>query len=116
MTACRLHGSEVALGPGSHPAASAFDRCVGDALGVTAFGLYQVDPPPGSETVPHDHRDDQAQDACVVLRGSGHVVVDGEAVDVGPGDFVAVSEESTRYVRASDEGLVFIAVCAPIAA
>lgn len=36
------NASEVALGPGPHPAVSEFDKCVGDELGITAFGLYQV--------------------------------------------------------------------------
>ena len=109
------NASEVAIGPGSHPAASEFDKCVGADLGITAFGLYQVELPAGAETVRHDHRDDQAQDAYAVLRGSGVVIVDEQAVPVGPGDFIAVTPEATRQVRANEEGLVFIAVCAPTA-
>jgi quercetin dioxygenase-like cupin family protein len=103
------------VGPGSHPAASEFDRCVGDELGVSAFGLYQVELPAGAETVPHDHRDDRAEDAYAVLRGSGVVVVDGEEIAVSPGDFIAVTPDSARYVRANSDGLVFIAMCAATA-
>jgi quercetin dioxygenase-like cupin family protein len=105
--------SEIALGPGAHPAASEFDKCVGDELGVSAFGLYQVELPPGAETVRHDHRDDRAEDAYAVLRGSGVVVVDDEEITVSTGDFIAVTPDSTRHVRAGAAGLVFIAVCAP---
>src|ERR1700761_6792983 len=107
------NASEVTPGPGSHPAASEFDKGIGDALGITAFGLYQVELPGGAQTVDHDHRADRAQDAYAVLRGSGAVIVDGEATRVGPGDFIAVTPDSRRHVRADAGGLVFIAVCAP---
>lgn len=107
------NASQVALGRGSHPAASEYDKCIGDELGVRAFGLYQVELPAGAQTVSHDHRDDRAQDAYAVLCGGGVVVVDGEEVPVTPGDFISVSPESVRFVRAGKEGLSFIAVCAP---
>ncbi len=106
------NASQVATGPGSHPAASAFDKCIGDELGLSAFGLYQVELPSRAETVPHTHHDDGAEDAYAVLRGTGVVIVDGHEVPVGPGDFIAVAAESTRHVRADEGGLVFIAVCA----
>ncbi|WP_018330998.1 hypothetical protein [Actinomycetospora chiangmaiensis] len=104
--------SELAVGRGPHPAASPFEKRVGEAIGVTAFGLYQIELPAGEETVPHDHRDDRAEDAYAILRGSGWLVVDGEEIAVEPGAFVAVTQESSRHLRAGREGLVFIAVCA----
>ena len=107
------NASQVKTGPGSHPAASEFDKCVGDELGIRAFGLYQVELPPAAETVCHDHTDDGAEDAYAILRGSGVVVVDDREVPVSLGDFIAVTPESTRYVRAGTEGLIFIAKCAP---
>ena len=42
------------LGP--HPAASPYDKGIGQALGLRAFGLYQVELPPGEQTVGHDQR------------------------------------------------------------
>jgi mannose-6-phosphate isomerase-like protein (cupin superfamily) len=107
------NASQVKTGPGLHPAASEFDKCVGDALEIQAFGLYQVELPAGAETVCHDHTDDGAEDAYAVLRGIGVVVVDDREVPVGPGDFIAVTPDSTRYVRAGTDGLIFIAMCAP---
>jgi hypothetical protein len=44
---------EPAPGPhpaGPHPAASPFDKGVGQALGVRAFGMYQVELSPGADT------------------------------------------------------------------
>jgi dihydrodipicolinate synthase/N-acetylneuraminate lyase/quercetin dioxygenase-like cupin family protein len=110
-----VDAAALSAAPGPHPAASPYDKGVGAALGLRAFGAYQVELPPGAETVRHDHRDDGAEDMYAVLRGSGVVVVDGEEVAVHPGRFIAVAPESRRSVRAGSEGLVFIAVCAPLA-
>jgi quercetin dioxygenase-like cupin family protein len=107
-----VDAAALVVGRGPHPAASPFEKRVGEAIGITAFGLYQVELPAGAETVPHDHRDDHAEDAYAVLRGGGWVVVDGEETPVGPGQFVAVTIESSRYLRAGPDGLVVIAVCA----
>lgn len=106
-----MSGAEVEVGAGPHPAASPFDRCIGAALGVSAFGLYQVELPPGAGTVRHDHLEDRAEDVYAALRGSGVVVVDGKEVAIKAGEFVAVTPDSARHVRAGETGLVFIAVC-----
>jgi uncharacterized cupin superfamily protein len=102
----------LSTGRGPHPAASPFEKRVGEAIGITAFGLYQVELPAGEETVPHDHRDDRAEDAYAIVRGRGWVVVDEEETAVEPGQYIAVTVESSRYLRAGPDGLVFIAVCA----
>lgn len=96
---------------GPHPAGSPFDKQVGAALGLAAFQVYRVELPPGAETVLHDHSDDQVEDVYAFLTGSGWVVVDGESVAVEPSKFVAVDMESSRSVRAGEEGLAFIAIC-----
>jgi quercetin dioxygenase-like cupin family protein len=108
-----LDAAAVPLAPGPHPAASPYDRGVGAELGVRAFGLYQVELPPGGASVAHDHAGDGSEDVYAVLRGSGTVIVDGEPVAVRPGTFVFVTPESTRQVRAGPDGLVYLAVCAP---
>lgn len=98
---------------GPHPAASPFDKRVSQKLGVSAFEVYQVELPPGAETVRHTHLADQVEDVYAFIRGEGWVVVDDEHVPVRPGQFVAVTVESARQVRAGDDGLAFIALCAP---
>ncbi len=103
----------VTPAPGPHPAASPHDKGIGAKLGVRAFGVYQVELPPGTQSVEHDHAGDNAEDLYAVIGGSGNVVVDGEEVPVRPGVFVAVTPESVRSVHAGDAGLVYIAVCAP---
>lgn len=112
MTYTMVDASALKPAPGPHPAASPHDKDIGQALGVRAFGLYQVELPPGEQTVRHDHSDDQAEDVYAIVPGTGTVVVDGQQVPVQPGQFVAVTPDSVRQVRAGDSGLVFIAVCA----
>jgi uncharacterized cupin superfamily protein len=107
-----LHADDLEARPGPHPAASRFDKGVSQALGIRAFGLYQVELPAGAQTVRHNHVDDGAEDAYAVIGGAGVVFVDDREVVVGPGDFIAITPESERYVAASDGGLVFIAICA----
>jgi mannose-6-phosphate isomerase-like protein (cupin superfamily) len=84
---------------------------VGASLGLGAFQVYQVELPPGAETVLHNHSADQVEDVYAFLRGSGWVVVDGEPVAVESKEFVAVDMDSSRLVRAGKEGLTFIAIC-----
>lgn len=115
MTYRTVDASDVQPAPGHHPAASAYDKGIGAELGVHAFGLYQVELPPGARSVEHDHADDRAEDVYAVIAGTGTVVADGEEIPVAPGTFVAVTPESRRYVRAGEAGLVYIAVCAPTA-
>jgi mannose-6-phosphate isomerase-like protein (cupin superfamily) len=102
----------MTAGRGPHPAASPFDKRMSEELGVSAFEIYQVELPAGAETERHDHLDDQVEDVYAFVRGGGWVVVDDEQVPVRPGQFVAVTLESTRHVRAGDDGLVLIALCA----
>ena len=108
----KLEAATIEPKPGPHPAASTYDKGIGQALGVRAFGLYQVELPPGCETVAHDHATDGAEDVYAVIRGTGTAIVDGEEVPLVPGEFIAVQPASVRHVRAGSGGLVFIAVCA----
>lgn len=108
-----INAAALKPAPGPHPAASPHDKGIGHALGVRAFGLYQVELPPDGQTVRHDHTDDGAEDVYAIISGTGTVVVDGQEVPVQPGQFIAVTPDSARQVRAGDSGLVFIAVCAP---
>ncbi|MBV9604959.1 MAG: cupin domain-containing protein [Solirubrobacterales bacterium] len=112
MAYVRVSAADIDPTPGPHPAASQFDKGVGEALGIRGFGLYQVELPPHGETVRHDHIDDGAEDVYAVIRGTGTVIVDDQPVPILPGEFIAVTPASSRHVRAGDDGLVFIAVCA----
>jgi uncharacterized cupin superfamily protein len=112
MSYTTVDAASLKPAPGPHPAASPYDKDIGQALGIRAFGLYQVELPPGGQTVRHDHTDDGAEDVYAVVHGTGTVVVDAQEVPVRAGQFVAVTSDSARQVRAGDTGLVLIAVCA----
>lgn len=104
--------SDVPASDSEHPASSPYDRRLTGPLGITRFGLYEVDLPAGAATVPHDHRDDHAEDAYVVVRGSGWLVVDGAETALVAGDSAGVTEEPERWFRAGPEGCTLIAICA----
>lgn len=110
----KLDSATVEPEPGPRPAASAYAKGIGQALGVGAFGIYQVELPPGCETVAHDHAADGTEDVYAVMRGTGIAVLDGEEVPLRSGEFIAFQPHSLRYVRAGSDGLVFFAVCAPM--
>jgi uncharacterized cupin superfamily protein len=60
MAFSRIHAADVDAKPGPHRAASAFDKGIGEALGLKAFGLYQVELPAGAQTSRHNHVHDGA--------------------------------------------------------
>ena len=112
MTFAIVRSADVPAGGGPHPAGSPYDRHLSAHLGIENFGLYEVVLPPGGSTVPHDHVADAVEDAYVVVRGSGWLVVDGEETPLTTGQVVAVTQESRRHVRAGADGCTLIAVCA----
>jgi uncharacterized cupin superfamily protein len=107
-----IHVDDVPAERGPHPTASMFDERVSAELGLARFGLYQIDLPPGATTEPLDHVQDEVEDAYAVIRGSGWVIVDGQEVGIEVGQFVGVTKESNRFIRAGTDGCVLIAVCA----
>jgi uncharacterized cupin superfamily protein len=78
MAYTKVDAATIKPTPGPHPAASPYDKGVGQALGVRAFGIYQIELPPGAETVRHDHVDDGAEDVYAVVHGTGTVVIDDQ--------------------------------------
>ena len=83
------------------------------ALGVKAFGINQIEMPPGFAGPQHDESATSHEEVYVVLSGSGDLVVEGEHVDLLPGRYVRVDAGATRQITAGDHGLTFIAVGAP---
>jgi quercetin dioxygenase-like cupin family protein len=112
MSFAIVRSADVPAGRGPHPAASPYDRDLSAPLGIENFGLYEVVLPPGAATEPHDHLADGVEDAYVIVRGSGWLVVDGEDTPLIAGQVVAVTKESRRFVRAGADGCTMIAVCA----
>lgn len=107
-----VHDAGLTAGRGPHPAASPFDKRISESLKLGAFEMYKVELPAGANTEPHDHFHDEVEDAYAIIGGDGLLVVDGEEVPLTVGHFVAVTKESTRFIKAGPNGCAFIAVCA----
>lgn len=88
-------------------------RFVRRELGAEAFGINWFDLPPGAGGHEHDENGSGQEEVMVVVRGSGHWLVDGTEVPVRVGSFVRIDPESTRCPHAGPEGLTFVAVGAP---
>ena len=73
-------------------------------LGVSLFNYA----PNHRAGVGHQHR--EQEEAYIVVRGSGRLLLDDQIVDVVPWDVVRVAPEVTRAFEAGAEGLEFIAV------
>jgi quercetin dioxygenase-like cupin family protein len=84
------------------------------ALGTNAFGINQIELPPGSQGPEHDEAGTTHEEVYVVLEGTGVLTIDGQDVELRPGRYVRVAPQVSRRVTAGDEGLVFIAIGAPI--
>ena len=82
-------------------------------LGLNAFGINQVDLPPGAEGREHDHAESGQEEVYLVLAGSGMMRIDGEVVDLKPGRYVFVAAASARKPVAGPAGLSWVVVGAP---
>ena len=89
-------------------------RPVGETLGVSAFGINQLELAPAAEGPEHDHRRDEQEEVYVVIRGSGKIRVEGIERELRPGQYVFLSPEAKRQMVAGAEGLVWLGVgCKP---
>jgi quercetin dioxygenase-like cupin family protein len=80
------------------------------ALGGSAFGINQVELPPGARGREHDEGASGQEEVYVVLAGTGTLTVDGDDVALVPGRYVLVPPGATRVPTAGADGLTFVAV------
>ncbi len=81
------------------------------ALGVSAFGINQVELPAGYDKYPdHDELATGHEEVFYCLRGSGTITVDGEDVEMRPGRYVFVTPEARRKLVPGDDGMTVIVV------
>ncbi len=79
-------------------------------LGVTSFGLGVVELGPNADNYPdHDHSGSQ-EEVLVVLRGTGELIVDGEAVPLSPETIVRVGPDAKRQIKPGAEGMRLLAI------
>jgi quercetin dioxygenase-like cupin family protein len=85
-----------------------------DPLGVSAFGINELELPAGAEGPEHDHAKDGQEEVYVVIRGSGTIRVDGAEMGLHPGQYVYLSPTTRRQMIAGDDGLAWVGVgCQP---
>jgi quercetin dioxygenase-like cupin family protein len=85
-----------------------------EPLGVSAFGINELEMPPGASGPEHDHVADGQEEVYIVIRGSGTIKVDGAEVPLHPGVYVFCSPDARRQMVAGNEGLAWVGVgCQP---
>jgi mannose-6-phosphate isomerase-like protein (cupin superfamily) len=84
----------------------------GAELGVESFGINVIEMPPniGERYPEHTHEHDGQEEVYVVLKGSGRMVADGEAIALGPETFVRCGPSATRKVFSGEHGLRLLVV------
>ena len=89
-------------------------RPVGEYLGVSAFGINQLELPPDSAAPEHDHAEDGQEEVYIVIRGRGRVRVDGTEQEIRPGTYVFLPPEARRQMVSGADGLVWVGIgCRP---
>jgi mannose-6-phosphate isomerase-like protein (cupin superfamily) len=72
------------------------------ALDTQAVGLTVVDCDPGWEGPEHDHAEADHEEVYLLVEGAASVAVDGQTVDLEPGDAIRVDPEETRQIHNGD--------------
>ena len=84
------------------------------SLGVTAFGINQLELPSNAEGPEHDHGEDGQEEVYAIVRGGGTIRVEGQERDLHPGQFVFLAPGTSRQMVAGPDGLAWIGVgCQP---
>lgn len=79
-----------------------------EQLGVTVVKCKA-----GWRGLKHDHSDNQHEEVYVLIEGEATVEIDGESVEMAPGDAVWISPDATRQLRNGDGEGAFVLVSAP---
>lgn len=66
------------------------------ALGVSAFGINQMNLAPGQRTRIHRHQ--RQEEVYVVLEGTLTIAIEGEEVDLGAGELIRVGPHTRRQL------------------
>jgi quercetin dioxygenase-like cupin family protein len=87
---------------------------VAQALGALAIKANQFDSQPGQLGHEHDELKSGQEELFVALRGTGHLQIDGETLDLEPGRYVLVQPSARRRVDAGPEGLSYLVIGARV--
>jgi quercetin dioxygenase-like cupin family protein len=85
-------------------------RGLREPLGVSAFGVNQLELPAHGQGLEHDHSSDGQEEVYVIIRGSGTLRADGEETELQPGHYVFCSSEQKRQLIAGPDGLAWVGI------
>jgi quercetin dioxygenase-like cupin family protein len=102
--------AHAVVDPNSIEARRGVFRPLREALGVTAFGINQIELAPNGEGFEHDHGGDGQEEVYVIIRGGGSIRVDGEEEELRTGHFVFLSPDAKRQMVAGPEGIAWIGI------
>ena len=88
---------------------------VAQALGAAAIKANQFDSEPDQAGHEHDELKSGQEELYVPLRGTGHLQIDGEKIELAPGRYVLVGPSTRRRVDAGPEGLSYLVIGAAVA-
>ena len=84
-----------------------------DALDCENLGVTVVEADAGWEGMEHDHGDAGHEEVYVLLHGGATLTVDGDDVELTPGDAVRVDPGSTRDLAFTADGSKMVIAGAP---
>lgn len=99
-----VHVDEVEAGHGG------VFRGLREPLGVTAFGVNQLELPANAEGPEHDHSGDGQEEVYVIIRGSGTLRAEGADTELRPGHYVFCGPGQKRQLIAGTDGLAWIGI------
>ena len=83
---------------------------VQDTLNLTGAEV-SINELPAGASVPFVHSHKQNEEIYGILEGSGHVVIDGESVELNAGDWLRISPNAKRQFFASKQnGIKYICI------
>jgi quercetin dioxygenase-like cupin family protein len=84
-----------------------------DALDCENLGVTVVEADAGWEGMEHDHGDAGHEEVYVLLHGGATLTVDGEDIELTPGDAARVDPGSTRDLAFTADGSKMVIAGAP---
>lgn len=84
-----------------------------DALNCENLGVTVVEADAGWEGMEHDHGDAGQEEVYVLLHGGATLTVDGDVVELAPGDAVRVDADSIRDLSFTADGSKMVIAGSP---
>ncbi len=84
-----------------------------DELDAETIGLTVLDCEAGWEGKEHDHEEQNHEEIYYLVEGRATVAVDGDDVDLTPGDALRISPDADRLIKNGNQPSTFVLVGAP---